>query len=142
MSDTNKMISDISSLSKKVNKDIMRLMEVYNMLFNDVNHRFKEEYVRQNGKINGLEDFYSLVITLKGDKTKVANAFGLINRLKDISQFNISEEALEEQQEKINELKDIQEILNQTTDQESLEYSDLPEDTIDEILQQTDNIKE
>lgn len=139
MSEVNKMISDVSSLSKKVAKDLTTLTHVYHMLFDDINHRFKEELVRQNGKIDGLEDFYSLLITLKGDKTKVRNALSLLGGLKDISQFNVSEEALEEEQNKKAEAEEMMNILEQVSEHEDVIASELPEATIDEILEETDD---
>lgn len=139
MSEVNKMISDVSSLSKKIAKDLDTLSSVYHRLFDDINHRFKEELLRQNGKINGLEDFYSLVILLKADKTKVRNALSILGGLKDISQFNVSEEALEEEQDRKAEAEEMMNILEQVSEREPVEAVEFPETTIDEILEETDD---
>ncbi len=139
MSEVNKMISDVSSLSKKIAKDLDTLSSVYHRLFDDINHRFKEELLRQNGKINGLEDFYSLVILLKGDKTKVRNALSILGGLKDISQFNVSEEALEEERDRKAEAEEMINILEQVSERDHVEAVEFPETTIDEILEETDD---
>jgi hypothetical protein len=136
MSGINNMISDISSLSKKVRKDLVTLTDIYSKLYEEVNHKFKEELIRQNGSISGLDDFYSLVITLKGDKIKVRNALSLLSSLKDISQFSVSEEALEEEKKKKEE-SDISDILEQVSNRE-VETTEFTETTIDEILEETD----
>jgi hypothetical protein len=136
MSGINNMISDISSLSKKVRKDLVTLTDIYSKLYEEVNHKFKEELIRQNGSISGLDDFYSLVITLKGDKIKVRNALSLLSSLKDISQFSVSEEALEEEKKKKEE-SDISDILEQVSNRD-VETTEFTETTIDEILEETD----
>jgi len=139
MSEVNKMISDVSSLSKKIAKDLDTLSSVYHRLFDDINRRFKEELLRQDGKIKGLEDFYSLVILLKGDKTKVRNVLSILGGLKDISHFNVSEEALEEERDRKSEAEEMINILEQVSNRDYGEAIEFPEADIDEILEETDD---
>lgn len=97
MPDLNNMISDASSLTKKVSKDLKMLAAIYEELNKEAFSVFRDEYVRQDGKLDGLEDFYSLVAQSKGNKKSVGIALNLIYRLKDISDFSASEESIEEE---------------------------------------------
>ena len=141
MSDVSKMISNVSSLSKKIGKELIKLSMSYDELFNEVDRRFKEELSRQNGKINGLEDFYSLFLSLKQDRNKIRNSAHLMGGLRDISQFNVSEEALEEERENrlLKESAEIQDIIEKVAEKEGVDASELPDTTIDELLEEIDD---
>lgn len=91
MSDLNKIKNEVSSATKKVLGDLKLLSGKYKEFQAEIDARFKEELREQHGNLKGLEDFYSLNVSIKRNNQHVNNAFGLLNRLTDVSSFNISE---------------------------------------------------
>ena len=53
--------------------------------------KFREEVREQGGKMDGLEDFYRLNMVVKRNSQIISNTLGMINKVKDISGFNIEE---------------------------------------------------
>jgi hypothetical protein len=98
MPNLNKIASDTASLRTKLLGDIDALVRMYGALESEVGQRFKEEYSKNSGKIQGLEDFYALNQMVRKNMISVKQAHSIISRMKDISGFDISEE-LEEDKE-------------------------------------------
>jgi len=108
MANPNKMISDSTRMSKKLKGEIGKLMALYDELFKDIDRKFRTEYVNQNGSIDGLEDFYTLLMDLKINKSKLKNIFSLMSRMKDLTKYDINEaeKKIEDEKEKIEEIID------------------------------------
>ena len=113
MADLNKIISDASSLHKKIKKDLRQLAAVYETLTKDVNRTFREELRYQNGKIEGLEDFYSLLLASKKNSKNAVYALRLVEEAKDLSGFNVSEEAIEKAFKKVELEKEEEKLLEE-----------------------------
>lgn len=111
MPDVNKIIADVTSIGKRSLKDLRTMVEAYEILVKEVDSTFKEEIRFQDGKSDGLEDFYALLVSIKKNKISIINAMTLIERLKNISDFNISEETIEKVHKEVKETKELEEIL-------------------------------
>lgn len=92
MNDPNKIIQNITALKKRIDKDISQAITKYELLTNEMDIRFREELSYHNGSVKGLEDFFSLILTLKKNNSQIKNAGMILKRMKDISNFNVSEE--------------------------------------------------
>lgn len=88
----NKAFKDISIKHKKIFKDMEDILKNYINLESELNSRFKTEYSRNNNKIDGLEDFYSLKALVRKNVMLNKSAFGLLSKIRDMSGFDISEE--------------------------------------------------
>lgn len=96
MADLDKIIKDIENLRTKVTPELEHLDKMYNTLKEEINDKFQEERRAQNGDLKGLEDFYSLLITIKRDTNVIRNVNGLFKRLNRLSDYKVSEEMIEE----------------------------------------------
>ncbi len=92
MSDINKMISDVGSIRKSVLHGLKEYMAVYANLEKEVHDRFNDEYRHNNHKLAGLEDFHSLAYKCKKNLTTIKAACSLLERISDLSGFDIKEE--------------------------------------------------
>ena len=92
MANLDKMKNDIASLTEKVNKDVQRLLGTYSDLNTRLQLDLKEEFIRNSGNLEGLEDFQSLANMVKRNRQSVANMASLMRRMKNISEFNISQD--------------------------------------------------
>lgn len=109
MANPKKMIGESTKLTKKLKDDLKKLMALYEDLFRDVDMKFRNEYVRQNGTTDGLEYFYALILDLKANRSKLKNTFSLLSRLKDITKYDI-----DESEKKVDEEKKIEDIIDGT----------------------------
>lgn len=107
MADSNKMIADSLRQTKKLKDDLKKLIDLYDVLFKDVDKRFRSEYMHQKGSTDGLEDFYTLILDLKTNRSKLKNTFSLLTRLKDLSKYDINET-----ERKLDEEKEIEQIID------------------------------
>ena len=98
MPDLNKVRNDVSVIRKKAINDLGEMHRLYTELEHDIGHKFREEYQNNNRSMKGLEDFHMLHLMCKKNLMAVKNAHSLISRMKDISKFDISEEAEAEQE--------------------------------------------
>jgi hypothetical protein len=99
----NRSKKEVTDLTVKTQKDLAILMNAYDRFQSDIEERFREEMREQDGKIDGLEDFYSLNMIVKRNAQMISNSLGMLKRLKDISEFNI-EEMTDTEYKKIKEL--------------------------------------
>ena len=104
MPDINKMISDANAMRSNVLKGLKEYLTLYYDLEKEVQSRFQEEYGHNNHKIAGLEDFHMLSYRCKKNLSAVKSAFNIVSRMSDISGFDISEEDIVKELDKI--LKD------------------------------------
>jgi hypothetical protein len=98
MRDLNNIKNEVSISTKKVLEDLKELSKRYSEFQREVDSRFRDELRDQNGKIDGLEDFYGLNLLVKRNCQNISNAYSIISRLKDVSEFNISEISEEKKQ--------------------------------------------
>ena len=91
MADLNRVIKDITSLKKKIQKDLATLVGKYTELRKEVDDKFNSELAMQKGNYEGLEDFYALVMMTRKDTSSISGVLGLFKRLNDLSGFNISD---------------------------------------------------
>ena len=103
MADLDKIIKDTNKLRKKIIPDLKLLADMYSKLREEIGDKFKEEFTTQKGDLRGLEDFYSLLMTIKKDTAVIRNVNNVFRRLNDLSDYNISEEIEEKE---LNEIFD------------------------------------
>lgn len=104
MPDINKMISDANAMRGNVLKGLKEYLTMYYGLEKEVQSRFQEEYGQNNHKIAGLEDFHMLSYRCKRNLNTIKSSFNLISRMSDLSGFDINEEDIVKEIDKI--LKD------------------------------------
>jgi hypothetical protein len=92
MSDINKMISDVGAIRKSALHSLHEYMTAYAHLEKEVHDRFNDEYRHNNHKLAGLEDFHSLSYKCKKNLTTIKSACNLLERISDLSGFDIKEE--------------------------------------------------
>jgi hypothetical protein len=91
MADLNNIKKQITDLTNKAQSDLSNLLDAYGSMQEDVETRFRTEQREQGGRMDGLEDFYSLNLLVKRNLQTVSNTVGMLKRLRDISGFDISE---------------------------------------------------
>lgn len=89
MPNPNRLRNEISNLTKKVSKDILLLAKHYKNLNKDIESRFRDEVREQNGKIDGLEDFYQLNMLIKRNAQIVSRTHSMLMKLHNIENFQI-----------------------------------------------------
>jgi len=82
---------DVAELTNKIERELKDLTGLYAAFNKEIELMFKEELSLQDGKMEGLEDFYGLKIIVGRNNQNVNNALGMLSRIRDISSFNISE---------------------------------------------------
>jgi hypothetical protein len=110
MPDLDYMGKNVIGLTKKIQKDLKELLGLYKKFQGEIETRFREELQEQNGKMDGLEDFYGLNLLLKRNFQNVGNSNTLMSRLKDFSGFDISET---DESPKKKEEKEVEKILEE-----------------------------
>lgn len=91
MSDLNNIKDEVTVATKKVLEDLKVLSRKYLEFQKEIESKFRDELRGQNGKIDGLDDFYSLNLIVKRNSQNISNAFSIVSKLKDVSSFNIDE---------------------------------------------------
>jgi len=105
MADLNKITKDATALRGKILKDLDTLIKVYGEFEGSVTDRFRDEYSKNAGSLNGLEDFYMLNSVVRKNHIAVKNAYALLKRMRDIDGYEISEEEVLD--------KELEELLKQ-----------------------------
>jgi hypothetical protein len=105
MADLNHITRDATVLRGKILKDLDTLIKMYGEFEGSVTDRFRNEYERNAGSTNGLEDFYMLNNIVKKNHIAVKNAHALLKRMRDVEGFEITEEELVD--------KELEELLKQ-----------------------------
>jgi len=90
MSDINKMVSDVATLKKKIEKDLSSFMSMYAKMVGELDSRLKDE-LRESGSGDGLEDFYALTNIAKRNLMYARNVAAGFNKIKNIDKFEITE---------------------------------------------------
>lgn len=96
MADINKTMKSISTIRGKIVKDLIKMVGMYEEVSSDVQKRFNDEF-KTTGSMNGLEDFYMLNQILKKNAISTKNSLTLLNKMRDISGFNVTEEEVDEE---------------------------------------------
>ena len=94
MQDLSSKIKQITESRKAVLAQLEKFVTLQSEVSEEVADKFKEEYQQNKGEMAGLEDFYMLNNILKRNTSSVKNACELIRRMKSISGFDVSEEAI------------------------------------------------
>jgi hypothetical protein len=110
MLDLDKILKDIEVIRKSILPQLKKLDNLYTKLKEELNDKFKEEYREQRGDLRGLEDFYSLLVAVKKDVMVVKGTTNLIKKLNNLSEYNVSEESIEEAKEEA----ELEEIFDKT----------------------------
>ena len=92
MSDINKTIGDIASLKIKILGDLQILSSMLSKTSSDMDSRFREEFIRQNGKVDGLEDLYTLNRILKKNSMFAKNAHTMLVKMSNTNGYEVSED--------------------------------------------------
>jgi hypothetical protein len=90
------MSSEATDILSDVKGKMHKILEIYAELESDVNNRFREEYSKNDGKIDGLEDFYMLRNVIRKNNIGLKNAFTILSRMQNLKGFDISEEQIED----------------------------------------------
>jgi len=96
MADLNRMSSEATDILSDVKGKMHKILEIYAELESDVNNRFRDEYTKNDGKIDGLEDFYMLRNVIRKNNIGLKNAFTILSRMQNLKGFDISEEQIED----------------------------------------------
>jgi hypothetical protein len=98
MSELNKITSDVTALRNKIMSDLNGLIKLYSELESSVTGRFREEYQKNAGSMNGLEDFYILNSHVKKNTLSAKQAHNILKRMRDVAGYDISEEEVSEKE--------------------------------------------
>jgi len=90
MSKVNNLMKEVSSSAKRVEKDLESFMKSYQSLSDLLKKKLREE-MSYTGSYEGLDIFNALNTTTLKNLNSVKNAYHLIKRLRDLSDFNVSE---------------------------------------------------
>jgi hypothetical protein len=92
MKDLNQITKEATVLRGKILKDLNTLIGLYGELEGSIKDRFRNEFHKNAGSINGLEDFYMLTNIASKNNIAVKNAYAGLNRMRDVGGFEIIEE--------------------------------------------------
>ena len=95
------MRNDLLVMQKKVERELGGLVKAYDGFYSEIQKRFRDEY-QTTGTMIGLEDFSRFGSVVKHNKTIVQNIFTTLSRLKNIEDFDISEETRTETDKRSN----------------------------------------
>lgn len=87
-------IIDTSQFHKKLIKDMSAFLKKYTELEREISLRFNEEFRHNNYNVSGLEDFQRLRSLCKKNLTTVRTVNNLLDKIYDLSSYEIDEEVL------------------------------------------------
>ena len=96
MADLNMLMADVQNNSTKLKKDLGNLLKRYELLYKEANRQFMAERIA-SGSMDGLEDFYKLVNTIRRNKDVAGSLLRGINNLRALDRFEFVEEDVEEE---------------------------------------------
>jgi hypothetical protein len=96
MPDLNNILNDVKLETNKMNSLSKNLLIKYDNLYNIGCQIFNEERGKSNGNMDGLEDFYSLIQTIRRNRGIIGSITLGIRNLKNMDKFKIMEEDVEE----------------------------------------------
>lgn len=91
MADLNKMMDNLESRSKKVSRELKELLGLYDGVFRQTQKEFQQERVA-SGNMDGLEDFYRLVNTLRRNRDIIGSLERGIRGMRPLNKFRFIEE--------------------------------------------------
>lgn len=94
MSNIKSNITGTSQLYKKLIKDLNVFLKDYINLEKEISSQFYEEYKHNDFNIAGLEDFQRLKSLCKKNLNVVKTVNGLLDKMYDLSMYEIDEEVL------------------------------------------------
>jgi len=98
MADLNKMMDNLESRSKRLSKEIREFIGIYDNVFREANKEFQQERVAA-GNMDGLEDFYRLVNTLKRNRDILGSLERGIRGMRPLNKFRFIEEEVPQSEE-------------------------------------------
>ena len=101
----NQITRDATVLRGKVLKDLETLTKMYGELEGSVADKFRDEYSKNAGSLNGLEDFYMFNSIVKKNRIAVKNAYALLKRMRGVDGYEVDEEEILD--------KELEELLKQ-----------------------------
>ena len=90
MANVNTVMKEVSAEAKKIAKDLEGLLKNYSGLSTTLKNKMRDE-INYSGSHEGLEMFNALNNTVSKNVGSVRNAHYLINKLRDLSVFNVAE---------------------------------------------------
>ena len=98
MPELERTLAAVQKDSKDLKNRLRRLLMNYDGLYREANKAFREERT-VNGGINGLEEFYRLVQTVRRNRDVIGSLMRGIGSLRPMEQFRIIEEDVPEKKE-------------------------------------------
>jgi hypothetical protein len=92
MADLNKILNNIQNKTSSVEESVQTLLAQYDDLFRESTKLFNEERTASDGKMDGLEDFYRMVQTIRRNRDVIGSITRGIKSIRPINQFKIIEE--------------------------------------------------
>ena len=91
MPDLNSMLEDVQKKEKILKKDMEQLLKVYEKLHHDAHIEFITER-NKTGSMEGLEDFYYLVNTIRRNRDVIGSLLRGVNNFRPLSKYKFIEE--------------------------------------------------
>lgn len=92
MPDLNKLMLSIQKNGSDVEKQLKNLFGKYEDFYREGNRQFLEEKTATSGSMDGLEDFYRLIQTVRRNKDVIGSLIRGFNNLRSLSNFKFIEE--------------------------------------------------
>lgn len=104
MPDLNKLLSDAQKQGKAVRKDLERLLITYETLYREGHNRYVAERTATTD-IEGLEDFYILLQTIRRNRDVVGSLVRGLHNVRSMEKYSFVEEETPKPQPKKKEPK-------------------------------------
>jgi len=96
MADINTMITEVQAKSQKIRKELQDLINEYEELYRVSNRTFMEERSAANGSMQGFEEFYRMVQTIRRNRDTIGSMLRGLQMLRPLAEFKIVEEEMPE----------------------------------------------
>ena len=91
--DLNKILNEVQKDSSNIEKQLKAMFGKYSNFYQEANSQFNEERTASNS-MTGLEDFYSMVQTIRRNRDVIGSLLRGINSLRPLNDFKVIEETL------------------------------------------------
>lgn len=98
MPDLNQQLEGISSLQKRVVRDMEKLSGMCTQVSDQLNDLFRRSFVERKGSVAGMENLYITNNIMKKNAMSARSALGLLKRMRSTTGYDVSEEGLVEQE--------------------------------------------
>lgn len=92
MPDLNRQLNDISSLRKKVMRDLEKMSAMCARTSAQLNQQFRSTFTRRKGAVDGMEDLYLLNTIMKKNSMSARNALAVIKRMRNTDGYDLPTE--------------------------------------------------